>query len=602
MSTINITKSVQRSDLLYPFIKNSYSTLTDVAYDGTTVKLVFSDNQIPNQTAITTLVNNYVDPLLDQIDTSSSLSIFNSTQQQLAASGVYTGSWEDMSVYSNISINISGSTGGSLQIQQGFLSKRNDSARTYLAPSGIPLNVVFSTLGRYFRLVFSNSTTTQTTFNIATYSNCHPQLNYSTASDAADDSSSTIAVKGFMNARNMSNSYGPLKMSEFNELKVTHPTYLGRAITSINKALVTVSYSYSINTDYNVTSGAVTWNAGRAVVSASGAGTTSILSSQRYIVCSGASNICVYVAVAFSTPVAGNVQLAGCGTTVNGLFIGYNGLNFGVMTRTLGVDTWIYSSSFTNDLMNGTGPSGYNLIPTAGNTYMIQYDAMGYGNVQFCVMVPRNLVMFHTIDFPVVSTSNAVGLSNPQFPLYVSSINTTATSNQSIYVTAMAAFGDTNPYPQWTYRRTIDASATITSTSYQPIMVLQNKSTFQGTTNTSSVRILAISLNTQFTGQTLNHDHFPIFLSIIEFPTLTGPPTYTDMNTANSTVSVSYNATGVSGGNTLFTMCAIDGSSMTDLTAQELYISPGASVCVAAKMAFQSNYYVSAVLCYAEYQ
>lgn len=602
MSTIIIAQIVQRSDLLYQYVKNTYTSLTDVAYDGTTVKLVFSDNQVPNAIAINTLLSNYVDPLLDQVDISSSLSIFNSTQQSLAANAVFTGSYEDISVYTNIGINITGSTGGTLQIQFGILKKKIDTTKTYTVPTTGVFNIVLTCIGRYMRLVFTNNATLQTGFNMSVFLNCQPQFNYGTASDPVNDSTATIVTKSTLNARNMSNSYGPLKMTEFNELKTANPTFLGRTITSINKALLTLSYPYSINTDYNIITGTVTWSAGRAVVSASGTNKTSILNSQKYIICGGASNICVYIAVAFTAPVAGNVQLAGCGNANNGLFIGYNGLNFGVMTRSLGVDTWIYMSAFSNDSMDGNGPSGYNLIATAGNSYMIQYDGLGYGNVHFCVMVPKSIITFHTIDFPVVMTSNVLGLGNCQFPMMISSVNTTATSNQSVYVSTMSAFGDTNPFPQWTFRRSIDGSTTITGTSFQPIMTLQNKATFQGVANTSTIKILAVSINTQFTGQTLSHDHFPVFLGLIEFPTLSGSPTFTDVNTQNSIASVCYNATGVSGGNLLFECCAIDGSTMTNLIDQEFTISPGYSVCIAAKLATQSNYYVSAVLCYCEYQ
>jgi len=69
--------------------------------------------------------------------------------------------------------------------------------------------------------------------------------------------------------------------------------------------------------------------------------------------------------------------LFGAGDDVDGLFFGFNGTSFGIMTRNDSVDTWVAQADWNGDKMDGTGgasnPTGQNLDPTKGNVYHINF-------------------------------------------------------------------------------------------------------------------------------------------------------------------------------------------------------------------------------------
>lgn len=609
MSTLNVTKQVQRSDLLYAYVQNTFPTLTDCSTDGTVLRFTFSDNQTANLSTLQTLLANYVDPLLDTRDLSSTLSIFNSSSANLAANAVFTGGWEDISVYATVQLLILASSGGSAVLQFGVLSKQADSSKTYAVTGATLLNVLLQKQGRYFRIVYTNgSTAAQTANSIATYlivgtvsTNSLPPVG--NLNDVLVDSSTAALTRSVDTARYGIQQYGTLRMNEQSELKVTVPNTLQRTLTGINYPVAQVSYVYNINSDQNTTattgSGSVVWNSGRAVVNSSAAASSSAtLSTYRYVRCSPGDSVSIIFSCAFSTPAAGNTQICGAGTSSNGLFLGYNGTTFGLMVRSAGIDTWTAASSFNSDPVNGTGKSGVTLNPFVGNDFSIQYDTLGYGTVVFMMIVPRGAITMHTISF---SSTTAIGIQNPQFPCSAASINTSNTTNVPISVAAFSIFNDAYPQPKWLLQRSVDVTKTLASTTNQPLIVLYNKPTYNGQTSTCTLQLVAVAMNTLFTGLSLSHNNATVTLSVIEFPTLTGG-TYTDFNTNNSILQTSTNATAVSGGNVLFQMCIQDGSGAAELTRQDIVLSPGYSICLAAKLSSSSNYTVSLVVCISEFQ
>ena len=609
MSTLNVTKSVQRNDLLFQYVQNSFPTLTDVSNDNTTLHFTFADNQTANAAVLQTLLNNYVDPILDKVDSTSSLSVFNSTAAALAANATYTGSWEDVSVYATVRVLVAPSTStGTLTVQFGILSKQVDTTFVYNI-TGYQ-NIAVGRSGRYMRLTYTNGTTNAASFNIATYltvfevSASGSTLPTGSMSDVLTDRSNVLVSRAINTGRYGAQQYGTLRMNEQNELRVNMPRNFQRLSAGVSFPVFQNNYTYNLNTDQNTTavtgSGTVSWSNGVVNVSTgASASSSAVLATYRYARAAAGDCISILFSCAFSAGVAGNTQIAGGGYINNGLFVGYNGANFGVMYRNAGVDTWVPQTSFSSDALDGSGKSGVVLNPRNGNSYMVQYDAMGFGMVVFSLLVPRGQIVMHVLNF---NSGSSLGLSNPQFPCTAVSTNTTNTTNVTINVSAFSMFSDASPHPKWLFRRSIDVvNRSITSTSFVPLLCLYNKATFNGQINTGTIQFIAITLNTVFNGQTLSHQNSAVLLNVIEFPVLTGA-VFTDYNTNNSILQTSTTATAVSGGNTVFEMVVQDGAGASELTSHDIVISPGATMCIAVKLGGLSNYTVSSVLCFGEFQ
>jgi hypothetical protein len=603
MSTLNVTKSVQRSDLLFSYVQNSFPTLVDLSNNNTILRFTFSDNQTANLSALQSLLGNYVDPLLNKVDQTSSLSVFNSTSNALGANASFTGSFEDISVYATVRVMITASnTSGTLNVQTGVLSKQPETVRTYPFTGG-SLNIIVARAGRYLRIAYTNGAVAQTSFSLATYLTVTDVGPVANLADAVTDKTDVINTRAVTTARYGAQQYGVLRLSENNELRTTIPATYQRLNTGVCFPVFQNNYTYNLNTDQNTTaviaSGSVTWNTGRVLVSSGAvANSSGTLSTYRYARCASGDCITVLFSCVFSPGVAGNTQIAGAGYINNGVYVGYNGTSFGVMLRNAGVDSWTPQSSFNTDTVDGNGKSGMVIVPTTGNDYCIQYDAMGYGAVIFSMLTPRGSIVMHTLNF---SPASALGLSNPQFPCTAVSTNTTNSTNVTMAVAAFAMFSDAHPHPKWVFRRSVDVvNKTITSTSFTPLLCLYNKTVFNGQINTGTIQFIAITLNTVFQGSTLSHNNTAVVLSVIEFPVLTGA-VFTDYNTANSMLQTSTTATAVSGGNIVYEMAVQDAGAGVELTQHDIVISPGATMCVAVKLAGQSNYLVSSVVCFGEF-
>ncbi|KAG5182997.1 hypothetical protein JKP88DRAFT_272962 [Tribonema minus] len=80
------------------YVKKTFSSATSATNaDGVNVVTTFSSALTgPQQTTLTALVAAYVDPITGVVD-AAQVSLYNSTATALAANGVFTGTWEDVS-------------------------------------------------------------------------------------------------------------------------------------------------------------------------------------------------------------------------------------------------------------------------------------------------------------------------------------------------------------------------------------------------------------------------------------------------------------------------------------------------------------------------
>jgi hypothetical protein len=226
------------------------------------------------------------------------------------------------------------------------------------------------------------------------------------------------------------------------------------------------------------------------------------------------------------------------------------------------------------------------LDPTKGSVFAIEYDSTGFGSATFMLLTTgEHPVHMHRVQFS--NNSQSLGLLNPQFPCTATASTTTSATPVTIRIASLAAFTDA-PLTRASIERALDASKTVTSTSYIPVLCLQNRSTFNSITNTVSALLRNLTVATTFTGG-LNLVETRCVVAFMEAPALTGA-TWSDVSTSSSVMPFSTTATAVSGGAVLFSAGLKDFAHF-DLSSRDIVLSPGTTYCIACKLSSSSSSY-----------
>jgi hypothetical protein len=559
--------------------------VTALTNDSTTVTASFSAAlSAGDQTVLATLVANYTDPPRSNNDEALFLTMFNSTVAPLAANAVFTGTWEDVSDYSFVGVTAlsnQASAVGGVSIQFGLNAAQADVTKTYSLLANTPITYSLTAVGRYFRVVYTNGATLQTTFSVQTRFFQAQVMNTVDLGSTVNSTAQAIVVKSSTLARQDFGAYVEARADEDRRLRVRINKDSAIGVDG-GSAIVQVSYPYSINPELSntavIATGTVTQATGCAVLSTAPTATSSaVLSSRRYVYAGAGRIIRVVVACAFTAGVANSNQICGMGTAENGFFVGYNGTVFGVLVRSNSVDTWIPQTTFNVDACTGTGPSGVTIDPTKGNTFLITYDTCGFGGVSFAfsstpVTAPSEAIVMHRLVF---NTAITPGLRSVTGPLYAQAVNTTNATLITLRVASMAAFADF-PVVKLGSFRSVDFSKTISTATYVPVLTIFNKSTFSSQTNTISLLMKSLALSSDGTkGSSV--------VALFDNAVLTNSA-FADINTANSPAQLDTAATSLSGGVMLLSVPIFCRSNIRlDLTMYDMVLSPNSSITVACR-------------------
>ncbi|SNS89263.1 hypothetical protein SAMN05444672_103167 [Bacillus sp. OK838] len=277
----------------------------------------------------------------------------------------------------------------------------------------------------------------------------------------------------------------------------------------------------------------------------------------------------------FTKGVANSSQIIGIGDDLDGFFFGYNGSSFAILRRQNGTNNWIPQSIWNSDKFDGTGFSNVTLNPTQGNVYTIQYQWLGFGNIDFFIEHPGTgePTLVHTIQYTNANTIPSI--LNPTLPVMAEVINTTNTSNIALRSSSAMGMVEGNANTDAiTTRNSFANTKTGISTTEISIFTLQNKTTFQSKTNRVRVRFDFISyIGTQQT-----------IFRLTKNASLGGTPVFTDISTNTSVIAVDSDGTTVTGGTRIFSF-AFSGiaSEQTSLLEFNLELSPGDTFTLSAQ-------------------
>lgn len=286
-----------------------------------------------------------------------------------------------------------------------------------------------------------------------------------------------------------------------------------------------------------------------------------------------------------------NGQLVGVGNVVDGYFFGTNptGGAWGILHRRNSSDAtasdglvgYVAASAFSEDKLDGTGPSGFTIDITKLNVFQIRYPYLGGGPVKFYVLNPATSawILCHVIKYP--NSSTVIQITNPGLQFYAVNANdSTGSAGTTLKIGSVnVSISGKRLYLGPVFGVNNNKSTITTETN---ILSVKNCTSFNGVTNRGILRMRTLSF-----AQTANG---VVTLRVIKGTTLGGSPSFgavsgsvTDTNvaltltSAQSMASFDTAGTTISGGVCIFN--GVVGSSGTappvDLTPFDLFCNPG---------------------------
>ena len=351
-------------------------------------------------------------------------------------------------------------------------------------------------------------------------------------------------------------------------------TAFGERRTGIDTPVVQADFVYDVNDAvFNKTatgSGTLTELNGLCTVNTTAAASSGYtVETKRKVRYKDGSGVISRFTAIYTTGVAGSMQLVGIGDADNGLFYGYNGATFGILRRSDTVDNWIPQTTWNQDVMDGTGPTGMTLDTTTGNVFQIQFQWLGFGQIKFFIEdeAAGTFALVHTINYANANTLPHI--RNPSFPFHISVLNTSNTtalsvSSASLYI-AIEGGVPRVLGPAFSY---VDERTGITGTLV-PIITLHNKTSYKGQTNKNVAYLTRLSLAAD------SSSNRPQIITVILNGTLGGTPSFADISTTTSFMEVDTAGTTITGGKELVSF-TVGREGPTNLTFQvfEFFLEP----------------------------
>lgn len=193
----------------------------------------------------------------------------------------------------------------------------------------------------------------------------------------------------------------------------------------------------------------------------------------------------IYFTAVFSSPQENSYQRAGVFDDQNGFFIGFEGTQFTVTTRRLGIDTHINideAKIFSDGTFN----------PSLGNVYKISFGYLGFANITFHILTPTGgWKVIYSVNYPNSATNTHI--TNTNLPPTVEIANTGNNTNIAFKTGSFSA-GIVDGGGQDPASRNFSFSRNSVNIvpEFMAFVTFRNKDTFFGITNyiSSILRLL----------------------------------------------------------------------------------------------------------------
>ncbi len=237
-------------------------------------------------------------------------------------------------------------------------------------------------------------------------------------------------------------------------------------------------------------------------------------------------------------------------------------------------NTIVAQSAWSEDVMDGTGPSGITLDQTKGNVYEIRYQWLGFGIIDFYIENPSNgkFILVHKIEYANVNTIPS--LDNPTLPLCLAVANTTNASDIVLQSASMMGGIEGKDIEEGILNTVIVQLAGI-DTNETAILSLHNHTIYQSKIN--RVRVAPKEFGITIEASAANK---PGIIRVRKNPTLVGA-SFSAVDANTSVMRKDTSATTVTGGDLLFAQSIADDTPLAfDLSQKTGRLEPGETITV----------------------
>lgn len=202
-------------------------------------------------------------------------------------------------------------------------------------------------------------------------------------------------------------------------------------------------------------------------------------------------------------------------------------------------DTQIAQTAWNRDAMDGTGGSGMTLDPTKGNVYQIQYQWLGFGQIDFYVEhdTDGGFELVHSIKYANANTVPSI--DNPTLPLCATVKNTSNTSDMVVKIGSMGGFTEGKDTLTG-LPHSLSVEVASIGTTETPVMTIHSHDIYKSTINRVRVKMTIASVSVEGTK--------PATVRIRKNSVITGPVSFSSLSSDTSTIHKDTTATGISGG------------------------------------------------------
>ena len=264
----------------------------------------------------------------------------------------------------------------------------------------------------------------------------------------------------------------------------------------------------------------------------------------------------------------------------NGYAIGMNGTDFSILRFQNDVLMAVAQSSFSEDPLDGTGPSGMTIDITKLNVFEIRFQYLGAGEIDFLVENPSTglFFIFHKIEYSNAYTTPSVYNPNIHATLWV---NNKATTSNIILKSASYAYfieGKNNLQQIQQPEFSSGKRGKGTVTTEVALFTIRNKASYASKSNFIDIKILYFSIGVEASSA----NNLASF-RIVRNATLGGSPSYSDINTSDSVMDIDTAGTTVTGGKEILQveLAGKNDRALELIEALNIIINPGETVTVA---------------------
>jgi len=545
----------------------------------------------------------------------ANVSTLNSNTSALTGGATFTGTPEDVSQYSSLSVSFyvrpQNATGNifvqfsNVSTNAGWIPVSNTiTAVDSTNSNGFTLDTTMSC--QYFRVVYVNDSIAQTSFMIQSI--YHPQARIAQKTtrfaETPTDYSDLVNTRALIWGKTLGGgvyepiagngensmvtavvdprtSYGDMQVAEITPIAQIDFTYGVNATSTMN-------IRYGSNATVAVSNSLLSITANAASGSSMG-----YLSPKKFVKYrSGQGTLARFTAMFTSSPPANSIQFAGQGFAhptsniiVDGCGFGYSGTSFGIHYINNNSPTFIPQASWNTDTMLGGTKCGKILNPTKLNVYECKFQYLGGGNIFFYVFndYDGRKVLVHMQR--LAGTLTGTIFSNPSMRVMWYSNSYAVGTNTPVVVSGGSCGhfiegkklyngpkgGISNYY----------SAVPVGGTKYN-IIAIRNAQFYNGYVNRSQLHFRNVSISVAGGATNIG------LLSVIKNPTISTISLWTAYNgsgtdgisiTGGQSTAFSNIAAGntVSGGNTIFTtsLGCTPSTTYADLTDFDIVAYPG---------------------------